>query len=151
MKVVITGATGLLGKALIAIAKRRYTDCYTKERKIDLLLMHGDGGSVSTEDKWAKLDLVTGEGLSEIKKFNPNIIIHCAAMGSVDYAQSNYNGAMKVNLRGTMDLLALAEEINSKFVFLSTNAVFKGDDPPYDEIVLFVQLIIMVFSKLQLN
>lgn len=68
-----------------------------------------------------------------IKKTNPKIIIHAASLGNVDYCEENPNEAYKVNVEGTQNIADAAKAVNAKIIFLSSNAVYDGDNPLYDE------------------
>jgi len=120
--VAITGAAGLLGKALIATASDKY-DLHLFTRN-----QHPETGH-----KWYSLDLSTGSGLDLIYGLKPDIIIHSAAIGSVDYSQQNHHEAVNVNLSATIDIIKLCTEINCKLIYISTNAVFNGYKAPYCE------------------
>ncbi len=63
----------------------------------------------------------------------PDVVIHCAAVGSVDYTESHYDETRQVNVLGTENILKAAQDANALFVYISTNAVFSGKNPPYDE------------------
>ena len=63
----------------------------------------------------------------------PHIIIHCASIGSVDYAENHYTEVREVNVMGLKHVLDGANAYKSKLVYISTNAVFSGNNPPYNE------------------
>jgi dTDP-4-dehydrorhamnose reductase len=65
------------------------------------------------------------------EKCKPDIVIHCAAMGSVDYCQNHWQEAYVVNVKGTQNILDMASYNNTKVVFISTNAVYDGEHAPY--------------------
>jgi dTDP-4-dehydrorhamnose reductase len=119
MKVMITGASGLLGKALIATAPSEYELCLTYHN-------HKPNGNYET----VQFDLSKDVNLDEIR---PDIIIHCAAIGSVDEVQKNFVYGIKINLFSTINLIKEAERIGTKFIFISTNAVYNGTNPLYNE------------------
>lgn len=69
-----------------------------------------------------------------IQKLKPDAIIHCAAYTAVDKAESDRNQCWLVNVEGTKYLARAAREINSKFMYISTDYVFDGKKPkPYLE------------------
>ena len=120
MKVLITGASGLLGKALIQ----------TKPKNVDLVLCSSKNSKVSN---WLQIDVSDRDDIGLIVKENPEIIIHCAAVGSVDKIQSEPNVGIDVNLFGVINMLDAASKTNAKIIIVSTNAVFDGNNPPYNE------------------
>jgi dTDP-4-dehydrorhamnose reductase len=63
----------------------------------------------------------------------PNIVIHCASIGSVDYTEDHYQPVRDVNVGGLGHVIDAANGYKSKLVYISTNAVYSGDLPPYDE------------------
>ncbi len=63
----------------------------------------------------------------------PDIVIHCAAVGSVDYTESHYDETRQVNVLGTQNVLKASQDAKALFVYISTNAVFSGNNPPYSE------------------
>ena len=65
------------------------------------------------------------------ERAKPNIVIHCAAVGSVDYTENHYDETRQVNVLGTENLLKASRD--ALFVYISTNAVFSGNNPPYSE------------------
>jgi dTDP-4-dehydrorhamnose reductase len=62
---------------------------------------------------------------------NPDVIIHCAALGNVDFAENHYQQAKHVIVEGTKNLLKWAG--HAKIVYISSNAVYDGNKPPYKE------------------
>lgn len=63
----------------------------------------------------------------------PDVVIHCSAVGSVDYTESHYHETRQVNVLGTENLLKAAQDAKALFVYISTNAVFDGLSAPYSE------------------
>lgn len=66
-------------------------------------------------------------------RVKPELVIHCAANGSVDFAEKNYSDAALVNVQGTENILWAARDYYAKVIYISTNAVFDGTNPPYSE------------------
>lgn len=63
----------------------------------------------------------------------PDVVIHCAGNADVDWCQKNPREAEYINVRGTGHVCDAAAECGSRVVYLSTNAVFNGVNPPYRE------------------
>lgn len=68
-----------------------------------------------------------------IKKINPQIIIHAASIGNVDYCEKHPKEAFLVNVDGTKNVLDAAKKVSAEFIFLSSNAIYDGEKPPYHE------------------
>ena len=62
-----------------------------------------------------------------------DLVIHAAAMTNVDACETDPESAFAVNDRGTRNVAAAARVHGATIVFLSTDYVFAGDAPPYDE------------------
>lgn len=61
-------------------------------------------------------------------------IVNCAAYTAVDEAEINENHAFEVNATGAKNTSLLAESLNAKLIYISTDYVFPGDNlSPYAE------------------
>ena len=63
----------------------------------------------------------------------PDVVIHTAAIGSVDFAERNREETRKVNVGGTEVVAALCQIFKSRLIYVSSNAVFDGRTPFYSE------------------
>ncbi|TPX65764.1 hypothetical protein SpCBS45565_g04966 [Spizellomyces sp. 'palustris'] len=119
-RVVVTGASGLLGRAVVNAFK---------EGGYDVV---GTAYSRATEDL-RKLDLTD---FAAVKAFvaeqKPQIIIHCAAERRPDVAQNNREGVQQLNIAATDNLAQAAKDNNAWLVYISTDYVFDGTNPPYE-------------------
>lgn len=123
MKILITGGSGLLGKSLIETAPPEHeisATWFTNYNDTDLPIYR-----LNITDK-AQVFYV-------FSKAQPEIVIHCAASGSVDYAEGNYQIAHLTNVGGTENIMRAAKDCGAKVVHISSNAVFGGRGPPYWE------------------
>lgn len=119
MKIVLTGPAGLLGKALIETAPPGVEWCFIYRNSIP-----AGNGRMIKHDLKQPLDLAS---------FSPDVIIHCATEGSVDKIQKDpYLGTNSI-LAPTVNMINEAEKLKCKLVYLSTNAVFNGEKPPYKD------------------
>lgn len=126
MKILITGGTGLLGKALIETAKNSYEITATYIGNYEM----SDSGQV----KYLKLDIQDKSAYSNLfKNFRPEAVIHTASIGSPDYAQKNREKTWLVNVGGTQNMLSNCEVFGAKFVYVSSNAIYDGKKAPYSE------------------
>ena len=63
----------------------------------------------------------------------PDVVIHTAAIGSVDFAERNREQTRKVNVGGTEVIASLCKIFKSRLIYISSNAVFDGLTPFYSE------------------
>ncbi len=126
MKILITGASGLLGKSLYETASSEY-DLYLAyyRNRISPNPVCSFSGALDICDRDMVFDLF------EIAK--PNIVIHCASVGSVDWAEDHYLDVRHTNIYGLGNIIDACNSYKSKLVYISSNAVFSGSHPPYHE------------------
>lgn len=106
MKILITGANGMLAKAV-------------KERFKNEELICTDV---------AELDITNKESvLKYVEENKPEYIINCAAYTAVDKAEENEELADKINAIGPQNLAIAANKNNCTLVHISTDYVFSGD------------------------
>jgi dTDP-4-dehydrorhamnose reductase len=63
----------------------------------------------------------------------PEVVIHTAGIGSVDFAERNQEETRRVNVGGTEIVVELCQIFNSRLIYISSNAVFDGRTPFYSE------------------
>jgi dTDP-4-dehydrorhamnose reductase len=125
MKILITGASGLLGKSLIETIPNGHTLSATYNKNWQ---------PHSKNVAWYHLNIKNRSDVFDIFDLTkPGIVIHCASIGSVDYTEDNYTEVRDVNVGGLQHVIDAANGYKSKLVYISTNAVFSGKHPPYDE------------------
>ncbi|KAJ2778784.1 hypothetical protein GGI15_004073 [Coemansia interrupta] len=120
IRVVITGASGLLGRQVLAEAQKR--------EGVDAIGL----ALTRTENGLHKLDL-TDESVVHgfFQNTHPDAIIHCAAERRPDMAASNPDLAERLNAHVPGLLAREAKEHDSFIVYVSTDYVFDGRNPPY--------------------
>ena len=119
-KILITGANGLLGSYLLKTAKEQ-------DQVRGFYNAHPCPGLSHS------LDIKDSRAVDTAFDWNPSVVIHCAGESRVDYAEKNPDEAADLNILGTHNLLAAADSVGCHFVYISSNAVYKGDAPPYTE------------------
>ncbi len=113
MKVLLTGANGMLGQDMAKLFR---------EKGYELILT--DIHNLDITDKNAVA--------ATISKDKPNIVVHCAAYTNVDGAESDKATAFKINGTGSENLSSAAAENNIPIVYISTDYVFDGTkNSPY--------------------
>ena len=68
---------------------------------------------------------------NHIRKTAPTVIIHAAAERRPDISRENPELARALNVTATRSLVKLAQETGAWFVYISTDYVFDGTEPPY--------------------
>ncbi|MEE2909032.1 MAG: SDR family oxidoreductase [Candidatus Poribacteria bacterium] len=117
-KIVLTGASGLLGRAIMA-------ELSTNFDIIGLGLNRIHSGI-------QKLNLLDTENVNEFMwTIKPNILIHSAAERRPDISQNDPQRTVALNVEATRHLAKLAYQTGCWMIFLSTNYVFDGTSPPY--------------------
>ncbi|CAG8455319.1 13895_t:CDS:10 [Ambispora leptoticha] len=119
MRVLVTGASGLLGRAVY---------------KTFLEDMNDVIGLAKTRAKGdlRQLDLTDTETAEIfINEIKPNVIVHCAAERRPDVAEKNRDATLHLNVEVSGQLATIAAKSNSLFIYLSTDYVFDGTNPPY--------------------
>lgn len=113
MKIMVTGANGMLGQDLCPILD-----------EIGAFVLPTDINNLDITDETACMDFV--------KNTHPDIIIHCAAYTNVDKAESEKETAFKINEKGTENIAKAAANSGALMVYISTDYVFDGSkDTPY--------------------
>ena len=130
MRVLITGAHGLLGQKLALVFGRETDD--------ELLLadIAAKGFFVHKRFDYQQLDITQlGDVKSLVSQFRPDVIINTAAMTNVDACEEDRQGSWRLNVDGVKNLLIPARKIDGcRMIQLSSDYVFDGRVPPYDEL-----------------
>lgn len=117
MKVVVTGAAGHLGAAIVEEFSR------------------GPGKHDVVPLVRADLDITDRAAVrARIAALHPDAVVNCAAWNDVDAAQRDPRPALEVNAFGVMALARAAADVGAALVHFSTDFVFDGEiDRPYVE------------------
>jgi len=127
MKVLITGASGQLGRELLDILDSGKTE-------ISAISPLYKGTKIVAVDV-DELDITDHSAVSAlIGAERPEIVINCAAMTNVDACEGDKHAALKVNSIGVRNIAMAVQSVNAKLLHVSTDYVFSGDAvSPYCE------------------
>ena len=127
-RVLITGANGLLGQALVRrMSQIREYDVLATARDESPRVEVGSFG-------YAPLDVTQPEEVARIfKDFAPNVVVNCAAMSDVATCDEHRNEAWAVNARAVKRLAKHCQTTRARLVQVSSDFVFNGKRGPYDE------------------
>lgn len=128
MKILVTGATGMLGYDLCKVlAEKNNVVGLSRGKQIVR------GGLPGLD--FVKADITDKKGLTDlILKYRPDLIVHSAAIADVDFCELNPDVAFNVNTEGTKNVADAAEKTGSYLIYISTDYVFDGiKNSPYAE------------------
>jgi len=117
MRIGITGANGMLGKAL--------TIHLSKVHK--LFATSRNQGVKGENIEWSCFDLTdTMLLLKWLNKIKPDVVIHCAAIVNVDTCEENVDAAMAIHVKATKVMVDYLNDNNGRLIYISTDSVFDG-------------------------
>ncbi|XP_061472752.1 methionine adenosyltransferase 2 subunit beta isoform X1 [Rhineura floridana] len=120
-RVLITGATGLLGRSVY------------KEFKGNNWNAVGCGYS-RARPVFEQVNLLdTAAVHNVIQDFQPHAIIHCAAERRPDVVDSQPDVASQLNVAASGNVAKEAAQVGAFLIYISTDYVFDGTNPPYKE------------------
>ena len=123
-KIVITGASGLLGHWLCMLAREHWSvyALYLRNRpRVDKI-------------NAIALDLIQPEELFKfIRKLNPEAVLHAAANANMPDCEANPQKAEMINVHVPTHLAKICHELKIAFLFTSSDLVFDGLNAPYSE------------------
>ncbi|MCZ6633203.1 MAG: SDR family oxidoreductase [bacterium] len=120
MKILLTGASGLLGRALMKVLSNHNT---FQILGLAYSRVHNGLHKLNLLDKHAVTQLVT--------EYQPDVILHSAAERRPDVSQSDPEATQDLNVHATAHLAQLAKNTNAWMFYISTNYIFDGTTPPY--------------------
>lgn len=105
-KILITGATGLLGADLVTVLKQDYRAM-----------------GVST----ANFDIRNYDEINSFfDRMKPEIVIHAAAWADVDACEDHKDDAFAINAEGTKNVAQACKNVGARMIYYSTDYVFDG-------------------------
>lgn len=120
-RAVVTGASGLLGAAVL--------------RDLSRVLDYVEGWSHSVAElpggiRLTPLDLrEPGPAEAALALARPDLVVHCAALTDVDACERDWDAAWTLNAEVPRRLAVAARAAGARFVQISTDAVYDGEEP----------------------
>ncbi|XP_043238039.1 methionine adenosyltransferase 2 subunit beta-like [Amphibalanus amphitrite] len=118
-KVVVTGASGLLGRALYQTFKEEgFTVTGFAKSRVSAGLL--------------SVDLLDSDELrARLRQLAPQVIVHSAAYRSPDQVEADAAAARRMNVHASQVIAEVAAELGAQLLYISTDYVFDGCSPPY--------------------
>jgi len=113
MNIAITGANGLVGSRVIELLKDEFTFIPLDHKDVDI-----------TDQKQVH---------KKLNEIDFDLLLHMAAYTNVDRAEEEKDFARKLNVDATRYLYEETRSKNKKMIYISTDFVFDGKNPPFNE------------------
>lgn len=128
-KVLITGANGLLGQAVVTI--------FLRESDFELIATSVEPELFVDKNKtfsYEQLDITVKDNVKKfVKKYAPDFIVNCAAYTDVDKSEFEREFCWRLNVDAVKNLIVAARISEAKVIHVSTDYVFDGKNGPYTE------------------
>ena len=122
-RILITGATGQLGRSVVEELQPHFNILSTA-RKIPVETL--------TACPVVEMDISNKSIVQQVvSKYEPDVLIHLAAMTNVDGCEREKEKAWDINVKGTEHLLQAISGSETRIIFISTDYVFDGENGPY--------------------
>ena len=115
MRILITGASGMLGATLV----NKWMD------KFDVYATDMENFTDNPAKNFQTFDLLNKSYDILMDWANPDIVVHCAAITNVDYCEDNPEQTMAVNGESVNKFLQLLSD--TRLIFISSDAVFSNE------------------------
>ncbi len=139
MKIGITGASGMLGTALVSRLSKIHEIFATSRSK----------GVEGQNIEWSCFDLTDTTLLNKwLEVAKPDLVIHCAAIVNVDACEGNIELVKKLHIETTKVMVNYLDINNGRLIYISTDSVFNGEKQgAYSEIDAVNPLNIYAMTK----
>jgi len=120
-KLLVTGASGLLGSKIVGLAREDY----------EVIPLHNTN---SLHPNSLKLDITNQNQVFNLfNKLKPDAAIHTASETNVDKCETEKKLAWEVNADGTRNIAEACQTSGTKLLYISTDYVFNGKKGNYNE------------------
>ena len=127
-RILITGSNGLLGQKMVELLSNSPSYTLLLTSKQDASVFHDASLTYRTLDTSHKQDVQKA-----FEEFEPEIIIHTAAMTNVDQCELEREAAWHTNVTSVENVVHASKLVGARIIHLSTDYVFDGKNGPYDE------------------
>lgn len=126
--ILITGANGLLGQKLVELLVQESTVDLIATAKGENRLPNSQGY------RYVSLDITNSEEVNTVfDTYQPDVVIHTAAMTNVDTCETDQTGCELLNVTAVAYLIEACQKHDTFLCHLSTDFIFDGADGPYTE------------------
>jgi len=130
VRVMVTGGAGFVGRELVRLLSTK------AEVLVADLLRYGTPDWLTgdqTDFSFSRVDIRDPDTTrSLIEEFQPDVIVHLAAIHYIPECDTDPANAVATNVAGTVNLLAACAP-GTRFVFASSGAVYQPDEAPHRE------------------
>ncbi len=113
LKVAITGGTGLIGSRVVELLRNDFS----------FIPLSGADFDITKNEKLVK----------NLRAVDFDILLHLAGYTNVDLAEKERKLVYNVNVVGTKNIFDIVMSKKKKLIYISTDYVFDGTNPPYYE------------------
>ena len=125
MRILITGSNGYAASNIISYLNEKYKLFLTSRTKKKSLNHNVPVIPLDLTDKSAVISI--------LERISPDIIIHTAAITSIDYAESNQQETYALNVEAVATLCKYCSANSTWLIHFSTDALFSGTNASYTE------------------
>jgi len=113
LKILVTGPSGLIGSRIVKLLESNFHF---------IPLLHGDF-DITNRDQVA----------NKINSLDFDVLLHLAGYTNVDGAEKEKNIAYQINVEGTKHIFEAVQNRSKQMIYISTDFVFDGKNPPFFE------------------
>lgn len=113
LKIALSGSTGLIGSRIIELLSNDFIFISLLQSQVD----------ITDKDSTVKA----------VKSMDFDVFLHLAGYTNVDGAEKGRDLAFDINVNGTRNVFDAVIKKKRKFIYISTDFVFDGTNPPYYE------------------
>lgn len=113
LKIALTGGDGLVGSRIVDLLKNDFNFINLPQKLMD----------ITNKD----------QVYQTLKEINFDFFLHLAAYTNVTQAETEKDLCFKINVQGTKNIFEVVKNKKRKIIYISTDFVFDGLNPPYNE------------------